>query len=59
MAGLNIRETPIHYAPFPITNWATIHDAPPVTLRYLHYLLLLSGVPADDVISIFYSKADQ
>jgi hypothetical protein len=59
MAGLNIRETPMQFAPFTPTNWATIHDTPLVTLRYLRYLLQMSGVQETNIISIFYSKADQ
>ncbi len=59
MAGLNIRETPMQLAPFTPTNWATIHDTAFVTLRYLRYLLQMSGVQETNVTSIFYSKADQ
>lgn len=35
MAGLNIRETPLHNTPYPTTHWSSIHKAPLVTLRYL------------------------
>lgn len=58
MAGLNIRETQTQLVPFPITNWATIHETPYVPLQYLHYLLQASGVPETDIVSLFYSKAD-
>ncbi len=59
LAGLNIRETPMKLTPHPPAIWATIHEAPFLPLRYLHYLLQLAGVPEDTVGSIFYSKADQ
>ncbi len=59
VAGLNIREAPTPLPPIPPTNWASLHDAPPIPLQYLTHLLTLSGIPESEVKSIFYSKADQ
>jgi hypothetical protein len=59
MAGLNIRETPLQNTPYQQSHWATIHEAPIMSLRYLQHLLQTSGVPEANVVSIFYSKADK
>ncbi len=59
VAGLNIREALTPLPPIPPTNWASIHETPPMTLQYLNYLLTSSGFPNSNIESILYSKADQ